>query len=207
MDEQHPVSVEFNGVTYRRNPEAQQRSHRVYYSARGHGYLHRAIWRHHNGPIPKGGQIHHKDHDPFNNDPGNLVCVTSDEHAQEHAEEFRAQRRAHADRIRPLASEWHGSEEGRAWHSEHGRRTWEQRAPAGESTCNECGTPITVWFEGKQFCSSACSRRAADREQRYHHMVPCPVCGTEFAQSKYRARPAACSRKCGWVLRKQKGGS
>jgi hypothetical protein len=47
-------------------------------------------------------------------------------------------------------------------------------------------------------------RRARDRERQYQREVPCPVCRAQFWQSKYRAKPETCSRRCAWVIRKQR---
>lgn len=45
-------------------------------------YLHRDVWEHHNGPIPAGYDIHHKDGDKANNRIGNLELIDKAEHAR-----------------------------------------------------------------------------------------------------------------------------
>lgn len=45
---------------------------------------HRFVYETFNGPIPKGHHVHHKDHDPSNNDPDNLVLMTAAEHIKHH---------------------------------------------------------------------------------------------------------------------------
>lgn len=45
---------------------------------------HRFIYETINGPIPKGYHVHHRDHDPINNDPSNLQLLTAREHALHH---------------------------------------------------------------------------------------------------------------------------
>lgn len=62
------------------------------YTMRNHGYmaktdgdrtlLHRDIWEFHNGPIPKGWDIHHKDEDKTHNEIGNFECLTKAEHTR-----------------------------------------------------------------------------------------------------------------------------
>lgn len=195
----------YRGVVYSRNPDAEQRPGRVYYAPpRGSSrdLLHRDVYRDHHGPIPEGWHVHHEDGDPLNNDPGNLVALSPADHAQRHAPEYAEQRRAHMDRIRPLAAAWHSTEEGLAWHSEHGRRTWEGRVP-DRIECVECGETAERFFDAR-FCSRRCSRRQADREGRYVVTVTCPICGAAFEQSKYRPQPETCSRRCGAALRKRR---
>ena len=208
-----PVSVVYRGVTYKRNPAAEQRAHRVYYNApRGSGRdsLHRDIWRdtHPGEDIPKGWHIHHDDHDPFNNDPGNLLLRSPEQHAAEHPE-VAGMPHDHLDAIRRLAAEWHRSAEGHEWHVEHGKRAWENREPQHSKTCAECGTEFTSWFDkaGRaksedRYCSRLCVNRP--RERKYMETVACPVCGTDFERDRYHKRPATCSRKCGAALRKQR---
>ena len=48
-------------------------------------YVHRHIWKLHNGEIPKGMDIHHKDHNPFNNDISNLELIDQLKHHRLHA--------------------------------------------------------------------------------------------------------------------------
>lgn len=45
---------------------------------------HRWVWEQANGPIPDGHHIHHRDHNPLNNDPGNLQLLTAAEHRDHH---------------------------------------------------------------------------------------------------------------------------
>jgi len=47
-------------------------------------YLHRVVWEQSHGLIPSGWDVHHKDHDKLNNDPGNLQAMPRDEHARLH---------------------------------------------------------------------------------------------------------------------------
>lgn len=200
MDESEaPIVVVFQGVTYKRNPDGEQRAHRVYYNAprgSGRGLLHRDIWAAANGPIPDGWHVHHRDEDPFNNDPGNLVALTPKQHAQEHAAELRAARQQHMNDIRHLASAWHRSEAGQAWHHGHGRRSWEGRV-AVTRTCELCQKTFPSRSGHARFCSRACMARNVRREARDKHKAVCPVCGATFMQGKYGHGSATCSRSCG----------
>ena len=48
----------------------------------------RKIYESHYGKIPNGHHIHHMDGNPFNNDISNLQCVSPEEHAEIHKNEF-----------------------------------------------------------------------------------------------------------------------
>lgn len=48
-------------------------------------YLHVLIYEQSHGPLPKGYQIHHIDHDKLNNSPENLIPVTPLQHRRLHA--------------------------------------------------------------------------------------------------------------------------
>jgi hypothetical protein len=200
------VTVEYKGITFRRYPFARSRTFRVYYSppgkskAQGVDYLHREVWKDARGPIPVGCEIHHRDDDPDNNRLENLECLTVAEHRRVHATmgSFSTPRvRANLERIRPLASEWHRSEEGRAWHREHGRKVMAVRSRV-EKACEHCGQPFTTIHKGMaRFCSGRCRQRAAGRPAPSGPMRTCPQCGKEF-QVKVASKPAeCCSRTCG----------
>lgn len=47
--------------------------------------LHRYVWEKHNGAIPNGFEIHHKDENKFNFDINNLEMITIKEHHKKHA--------------------------------------------------------------------------------------------------------------------------
>lgn len=190
-------AITFNGVTYRRYPESPRLELRNYHLARGGKRLHRAVWEHNNGPIPEGHHVHHKDGNTLNNDPENLECLSNLEHRREHWNDERAEwQRKHIASIRPLASAWHGSEAGLAWHSENGKRCWESREPT-EATCQHCGDKYKTFSMGRnRFCSNNCksaSRRAsgADEVDR-----ACVWCGNAFRVNKY-SKQTSCSRSCG----------
>ena len=46
--------------------------------------LHRAVWEHHNGPIPDGWHVHHLNEDKRDNSIANLACMPHGAHSQEH---------------------------------------------------------------------------------------------------------------------------
>jgi hypothetical protein len=91
--------ITYKGIRFRRYPDAANWPERSYYTPgiadrqKGAKRLHEEIWMDANGPIPEGAHIHHADHDPLNNDPGNLLCLTEEEHAEEHRESGRERSR------------------------------------------------------------------------------------------------------------------
>ena len=106
--------------------------------------LHRAIWKSYNGEIPKGYHIHHKDHNKENNDISNLELISPSAHSIHHHSNGQTlkwwhsrARRAANKRGREKCKEWHASEEGYKWHSEHQKET--MRKHRVQEICQECG--------------------------------------------------------------------
>ena len=126
---------DFNGTRYYRKP-------RGYFKSDDGVYIHRAVWIFHNGPIPPGHDVHHADDDKSNNVIGNLECLTKAEHASHHGRKRlpkgSEEARVHMEVIRPAASAWHGSDAGKQWHKDHGKRTWEDRK-SEDLRCTHCG--------------------------------------------------------------------
>lgn len=52
--------------------------------SRPHSRIYRKIYEQNYGPIPDGYDIHHKDGNPYNNDPNNLIALTPEEHYELH---------------------------------------------------------------------------------------------------------------------------
>lgn len=69
-------------------------------------------------------------------------------------------------KTRELAAEWHRSEEGRAWHREHGKKCWENK-PLFPVLCGYCGREFFTPFPDRaKFCHANCKMRA--RYRRLH---------------------------------------
>lgn len=51
---------------------------------KGEQYLHRVVWKAHHGAIPRGYEVHHKDHNTLNNKISNLALVKSGKHQAMH---------------------------------------------------------------------------------------------------------------------------
>ncbi len=197
-------TIVFNGIKFRRYPEARQLAHRRYYrpgmavALTGVQALHQEIWKNLHGAIPPGCDIHHKDGNTSNNTPENLICLTEAEHHAWHAAHFQLtdEHRQRLDKIRPLATMWHRSEEGRKWHSEHGKMTWETRIPLSKE-CAQCHcTYQTISHASStRFCSDRCmNRHRTESGARKRYAAICKTCATPFIGE--RTTSAYCSREC-----------
>lgn len=203
----------FNGVTFRRYPQAKQVAHQRYYSpggtdrARGVESLHREVWKARHGPIPAGFDIHHKDDDPLNNAVDNLECIHPDDHKALHEEDGKwsgsIRVREHLSGIQRLAADWHASQEGILWHRAHGRAAYAKR-PLTEFSCGECGKSFLSKHksscrpDGKRFCSERCQGAMRRREGRQLRSLRCSQCGSEYQGI---GRGTTCSKKCAADLR------
>ncbi len=164
--------------------------------------LHVFLWRMEKGDIPEGHHIHHIDGDKENNAIENLTCILQRDHLSHHMkEQIEKDPQKYRDRmevIRPLASAWHRSEEGRAWHSKHAK---EQKHEEKEFVCQSCGKTFKALPYGTvKYCSNACKSNArrysgVDNEERR-----CTICGKTFEINKY-SKQQCCSRGCASVLR------
>ncbi|MFA5186310.1 MAG: HNH endonuclease [Patescibacteria group bacterium] len=193
-------SLVYNGERFRRYPESKNRELRVYFASQRGRTLHRAIWEDANGPIPDGWHIHHKDHNPLNNNLSNLEPKSPINHHAEHWTKERAEfARRNIKRISPLAKAWHRSAAGRAWHTEHGRDAWTKRTPI-KRDCVQCGRAFEdiARRDTDRFCSNNCKsmwrrKSGVDDEDRI-----CPICGKTFRINRY-SRTKTCSSVCGGV--------
>ena len=201
--------IEFNGVRFGRYPDSPHPAARLYYApgqvdrACGVESLHREVWKFHNGPIPGGHHVHHKDGNTLNNDISNLECMPAGAHLRDHVRtpEARQRAREHMNRIREseAAKAWHQSPAGQAHHSRLGKAVWAKREKH-ERTCDQCGTTFESHSATARFCAPKCKaawRRAvgADNEPR-----TCAVCGVEFACNRYSDQ-RCCGRSCGGKFR------
>lgn len=126
--------------------------------------LHRQVWIYHNGDIPQGYVIDHIDRDKNNNQIGNLRLATQSENNKNVSDETTKKRKEHMDRIRPKAIEWHKSEDGRKWHCEMAKKSYEKRTPITR-ICAHCGKEFqtTQYSERARFCHQNCKMKARRR--------------------------------------------
>lgn len=102
-------TINYNGKNYHRYPESERAQHRNYYYMHDKNNatpvaLHRKIWEDHNGPIPKGMEVHHKDGNFSNNSISNLEVLSSGDHRRKHpaSEETRQKFSENTKKRQPL---------------------------------------------------------------------------------------------------------
>lgn len=171
------------------------------YFSRGCKRMHVAVWEFYHGEVPKGYHIHHKDENTWNNSIENLELLNTHVHLSLHAQEYKEkdgaieELRGRMDYARKYASEWHRSEQGRAWHREHARKNIETMQKK-EYVCKNCGETYMAFPMGSnKFCSNKCKsawRRQAhlDEETRV-----CQECGRDFVTNRF-SKTRCCSRPC-----------
>lgn len=167
--------------------------------------LHRVVWEYHNGEIPKGHHVHHIDGNRLNNSIENLILVTAKDHMSHHmkSEDRKEQSRINIKKAIEKAPEWHGSEEGKKWHSEQSKDTWGKREPV-EYECDYCQKKyksLNISYTGNHFCSNNCReafrrKSGIDNEERI-----CALCGAVFTANKY-SKHRFCSLMCARHSRK-----
>lgn len=172
-----------------------------YYNSNTRKYLHRYLWEKAYGEIPEGYEVHHKDHNPFNNELSNLELKESREHKLYHSrtltDEHRAFLRENMDKkARPAAIKWHKSKEGREWHKKHYENTKSKLHKEITRTCDMCGVKYETEDTGKnRFCSNKCKAKWRRKSGVDNEVRVCEWCGNGFSVNKY-SKSTHCSRSC-----------
>ena len=132
--------------------------------------LHRVVWAHHYGPIPKGCHVHHKDGDRNNNDISNLELLDGREHLSRHMRD--PSKKEHLARAIKAAQDaaryWHASEEGRKWHQERGKKNGQLPARF-HACCKICGKDFLAKQRRSRICSTVCQRKNFRRLNPGYH--------------------------------------
>lgn len=190
----------FNGLHFTRDDKTG-----YYLNSTIRKRMHRYVWEYYNGDIPKGYEIHHKDHDASNNKIENLQLLHKKDHKSYHAkiQGDKNVDNGHLNNIRNMTKEWHASEDGLEWHRKHYQQMKEKLLVKSEFVCEFCGKSFQAVGHGNnRFCSNKCKsawRRESgiDDETR-----ECEVCGRHFTANKY-SKTRTCSKSCGSKLRKR----
>lgn len=126
--------------------------------------LHRQVWIYHNGDIPQGYVIDHIDRNRNNNQIENLRLTTQSENSKNVSEETTKKRKENMDKIRLEAIKWHKSDDGRRWHSEMAKKSYEKRKPI-KKVCAFCGKEYytTQYAKNARFCHQNCKMKARRR--------------------------------------------
>ena len=189
--------IEFDGVKY----YPDKKGYWIGGTGKSIKRLHVAVWEKYNGPVPKGFQIHHIDHDPNNNEIENLQLMSRSDHLSYHGQLMNKDlaRENLLNKAQPAAIEWHKSAEGREWHRTHYEESladkWEQTV---EKRCPVCGKMFEAHAlieKRSRFCSENCKAQyrrdvGIDNIER-----PCDVCGKPVWTNKY-APKHYCSKEC-----------
>ncbi|HHV32242.1 MAG TPA: HNH endonuclease [Clostridiales bacterium] len=190
----------FNGRKYRRDKKTG-----YYLNSATHERLHRAVWECHKGEIPDGFHIHHIDEDKSNNEIVNLALLPGRVHVYLHGKE---RNRYHHDEMVenleknavPKAAEWHGSEAGREWHSEHAKESAARMAKR-EYVCLNCGKKFYKKPLGEnKFCSANCKAAYRRKSGVDDEIRTCVICGKEFKTNRY-SKAVTCSEECRGIYR------
>ncbi len=179
----------FDGLSFRRDKRTG-----YYLNRKTQTRLHVYVWEFYNGKIPKGYHIHHIDMNKDNNEIENLVMLSASEHEKLHASLWTDERREKArknvlEKAVPASKAWHGSEEGRKWHSEHAKKVF-GNMDFLDYECTFCGKAFSSRKRYKEtdnrFCCNAC-KSAYRREIGVDDIEKtCQTCGRTYKENKYR---------------------
>lgn len=200
-----PKFVFFNNVKYKIMGKGR---YYLSYSTSNEGRrnakgLHVAIWEFYSGKkVPENHQIHHIDSNTLNNDPSNLECLSFKDHLNKGRKLNKEFYIPHLNKIRHLAKDWHSSEEGIKWHSQHAKSIVRTER---ECKCEECGSIFKAKRKAS-ICSGKCRDAIRGRKslEKYVKKRVCNFCKKEYittTRSDFYKERKACSYSCASKLR------
>ena len=173
--------------------------------------LHRAIWRQHNGDIPAGYHIHHKDGNWDNNDISNLECLSPKDHFKHHPNFNQSgtpfTNKEHRAKAQEALRRWFAANkdtpEFQAMARERAKKAWASM-PYKKCTCTHCGGEFESRnYRPPKFCCSDCAAKYARQNGRKYPAPQkeriCQNCGCTFIGPRRRK---ACGNACQQVLRR-----
>lgn len=159
--------------------------------------LHRVIWIEHNGEIPEGLEVHHKNGDWRDNRIENMELMSKSEHMRLHMNAkyldpgWRAIYCAALPKAREAAKVWHKSEAGRAWHKIHGKtvmdKVFSEKIPL---VCEECGKEFQG-FKAKpgRICGPNCWQKVfRKKHNKILEKRNCRKCNSAFEVGRISTR-------------------
>ena len=169
------------------------------YFSKGANRLHKVVYESINGKVPKGYQIHHKDHNTWNNNIDNFECVEVNKHLSMHIKEriknnpewFKL---FHKNGIES-AKEWHKSNEGIEWHKQHAKNFNFGKFNFGKTQCVICKTDFDKKTKLQRFCTNKCKSEFRRQSGIDNEKRNCIKCSNEFIINKY-TKTKTCSIKC-----------
>ena len=184
----------FNGLKFRRDKKTG-----YYLNSNIHKRLHVYVWEYFNGKVADGYQVHHKK-EKQNNDIEFLESLSQKEHMKIHGETETEERKEWKrnnlkENVRPKASEWHKSKEGREWHKKHFEQFKDKMFIKHIKICDYCKMKYETTQDNSRFCSNKCSSAWRRKEGLDNEKRICIYCGKEFEINKY-AKTETCSRSC-----------
>lgn len=189
----------FNGVRFTRDDKTG-----YYLNSTLRKRMHRYVGEFYRGQIPKGYDVHHKDHDRANNAIDNLVAMPVGRHRSIHCTEMvyrdMEHTRQHLDSIRGKASIWHGSAAGHVWHKAQYEKVKRELHVEQDYICENCGKPFVSTQINSRFCSNACKSAWRRKSGVDDIERTCVICGSPFIANKY-SETQTCGRRCAGVLR------
>lgn len=164
--------------------------------------VHRLVWTNHNGAIPEGSVVHHKNGIKDDNRIENLELMTLSEHASLHAPDTRVGRLKGLPKMLEAARLWHKGPAGKDWHKKNYQLTKDRLHAKKPHVCEQCGKEYeSNRVKDTKFCSGKCKTA-----HRYHSGIDnelrqCSVCGSPFEVNRYTIKPC-CGPACSYKLRK-----
>lgn len=221
--ERHRIAVLERDLTAPPKPEIVDENHQKFdgitYGTKSNGrytknlQFHRMIYTYYCGEIPEGYEIHHRDHNPANNDISNLQCITSGEHCTIHNLEGRKKQIVclNCGKIFTLTKRAHqlfcSLECGNEYRAKNPNSDLYE-----ERICEYCGKPfIALNHKNYTCCSKSCGSKLRWQKQREiqnktkppSHRI-CPICGKEFPVPVTNPKKICCSPECGYKNRKNR---